>query len=104
MHQTTWCTEKSIQFIEKNKDKNWCLTVNPFAPHPTFHPPKEYLKDHNNLPYPIFKDTDIEHQLKFKEIDQQSKDSVNPYEHDGKFDQENAELPWGVRASIPPKN
>ena len=104
LHQTTWCTEKSIQFIEKNKNKNWCLTVNPFAPHPTFHPPKEYLKDHSNLPYPMFKDTDIEHQIKFKEIDQQSKDSVNPYEYDGKFDKENAELPWGERASIPPRN
>ena len=56
------------------------------------------------MPYPIFKDTDIEHQIKFRDIDLQSKDAVNPYEYDGSLDHENMEIPLGERGSIPPRN
>jgi arylsulfatase len=80
-HQTTWCTEKSIEFINENRTGPWLLSVNPFAPHPPFDPPAEYLKryDPSALPYPIFGKDDIKHQGKFTSIDQQTRFASNPH-------------------------
>ena len=46
LHQTFWCTEKSIEFIDKNRRENqpWMLSVNPFDPHAAFDPPYEYFR------------------------------------------------------------
>ncbi len=45
-HQTTWCAEKAISFIEANAgfEAPWLLSVNPFDPHHPFDPPPEYLE------------------------------------------------------------
>ena len=79
-HQTTWCTEKSMEFIREERDGSWFLSVNPFAPHPPFDPPADFLKRYNpeELPYPIFEKSDIEHQRRFKGIDQQTENAVDP--------------------------
>ncbi|MBP7494177.1 MAG: sulfatase-like hydrolase/transferase [Spirochaetales bacterium] len=81
LHQTTWCSEMSIQFITEQRESPWLLTVNPFDPHPPFDPPKEYLEryDPSKLPMPLFRESDIEHQKAFRDIDQQSREAVNPY-------------------------
>ena len=44
-HQTKWCTDKAIEFIEtvKNEGSPWFFSVNWFDPHHAFDPPKEYL-------------------------------------------------------------
>ena len=49
LHQTHWCTEKSMEFLRKNRepDRPWCLTVNPFDPHPPYDPPWEYYRRYN---------------------------------------------------------
>jgi arylsulfatase len=80
-HQTTWCTEKSIEFISQNREGPWLLSVNPFDPHPPFDPPADYLDRYNpeDLPYPIFGEADIAHQRKFAAIDQQTTSASNPY-------------------------
>lgn len=58
-HQTTWCADKAIQFIEANADygtQPWLFSVNFFDPHPPFDPPLAYLEryldrlDHIPLP------------------------------------------------------
>lgn len=56
------------------------MSVNPYDPHPPFDPPAEYLEryDPNALPYPLFRESDIEHQRHFTGIDQQSKNAVDP--------------------------
>ena len=35
-HQTTWCVEKAIEFIEENRgnDRPWLISLNPYDPHP----------------------------------------------------------------------
>lgn len=45
-HQATWCTDKAIEFMEahENKQQPWLFSVNIFAPHHPFDPPKSYLK------------------------------------------------------------
>lgn len=45
-HQTTWCAEQSIEFIDRMKrgSRPWMLSVNIFDPHHPFDPPTEYLE------------------------------------------------------------
>lgn len=42
-HQTTWCTEKAIDFIQGDHDSPWLFSVNLFDPHHPFDAPEEYL-------------------------------------------------------------
>jgi len=44
-HQTTWCAQKAINFIEThaNRSEPWVFLVNIFDPHFPFDPPEEYL-------------------------------------------------------------
>ena len=68
LHQTFWCTEQAIAFIEKNRrpDQPWLLSINPFDPHPPFDPPWEYYRRYNpdTMPGAHFKDSDLAHQQK----------------------------------------
>lgn len=72
LHQTYWCTEKSIEFIEKNRRENqpWLLSINPFDPHPPFDAPWEYYRryDPETLPGPHFQESDIDFQSKLTEV------------------------------------
>ncbi len=89
LHQTYWCTEKSIEFIRKNRRENqpWMLSVNPFDPHPPFDAPWEYYRRYNpeTLPGPHFMESDIGFQSKLTAagIDFQSQ-SKPPSEFDDK--------------------
>ncbi len=75
LHQTTWCAEKTIEFIEQERDKPWLACVNIYDPHPPFNPPQSYreLFDPEQMPGPLFRDSDIEQQQKLAAIDFQSK-------------------------------
>lgn len=68
LHQTHWCTEKSIEFIEKNRrpEQPWLLCVNPFDPHAPFDAPWEYFRRYDPAPLPgaHFVDSDLAHQQK----------------------------------------
>lgn len=59
-HQTTFCVEKTIEFIEQNRESGspWFINVNPFDPHPPLDPPQEY-KDRlrvEDMPLPLWRD------------------------------------------------
>ena len=103
LHQTTWCSERSIEFIRRKREQPWLLSVNPFAPHPTFHPPREYLErfDPQALSYPLFRESDIERQRRFAGIDQQTVEAVSPYEAERRSGQK-LRLPRDQMASIAP--
>lgn len=80
LHQTTWCTEMALRFIDEERDGPWLMSLNPFDPHPPFDPPAEYADRYNpeDLPYPVFTESDIEHQQKLLGVDQQTKRAVHP--------------------------
>jgi arylsulfatase A-like enzyme len=103
LHQTTWCSEMAIRFITEERDRPWLLSVNPFDPHPPFDPPKEYLDryDPSKLPMPLFRESDIEHQKLFKDIDQQTREAVNPYKAKELMDT-TKNIPRGDMGSVPP--
>lgn len=79
-HQSTWCTEMAIRFIDEKRDGPWMLSINPFDPHPPFDPPQEYLDryDPKDLPGPLFRESDLERQGMFRNVCQQSIDAVDP--------------------------
>ncbi|MEM7029417.1 MAG: sulfatase-like hydrolase/transferase [Chloroflexota bacterium] len=76
LHQTSWCAEKSIEFIEQDHgEKPWFLSFNPYYPHPPFDPPQVYRDryDKDSLPRPLFRDSDLIAQEKLTDVDFQSK-------------------------------
>lgn len=102
LHQTTWCSEMAIRFIREERQGPWLLSVNPFDPHPPFDPPQEYLDRYNpeELPYPMFQESDLEHQKHFCGIDQQTRHAQNPYQPANT--EPNSEVTRGDMGSVPP--
>lgn len=66
LHQTTWCTEMGIAFIDEARraGRPWLLSVNPFDPHPPHDPPRAFYRrfDPGSLPRPDFRKSDIDRQ------------------------------------------
>ncbi len=61
LHQTTWCTDRAIEFLsEKRRKGPWLMSVNVFDPHAPFDPPQEYRDRYDSLkmPAPLFRETD----------------------------------------------
>ena len=75
LHQTTWCAEKTIDFIREDRDTPWLASVNIYDPHPPFNPPQSYREifDPAEMPGPLFRETDLEQQKKLEAVDFQSR-------------------------------
>ncbi len=86
-HQTTWCSDMAIDFIERPRNGPWLLSVNPYYPHPPFDPPQSYLErlDVESMPGPLFRESDLTNQSKLTAsgVDFQSTPST-PQEMDAK--------------------
>lgn len=74
LHQTTWCAEKTIEFIEANRDRPWFASVNIYDPHPPFNPPQAYREqfDPRDVKPPLFRESDLAQQAKLAAVDFQS--------------------------------
>ncbi len=75
LHQTTWCSDRAIDFIEADHDgKPWLMSVNIFDPHEPFDPPQSYLDrfDAEAMSGPLFRDSDLDAQAKLADIDFQT--------------------------------
>ncbi len=75
LHQTTWASERAIEFIREPRDGPWLLSVNVYDPHPPFNPPLAYreLFDPAAMPDPLFRDSDLETQRRLGVLDFQSR-------------------------------
>lgn len=63
-HQTTFCVEKAIEFMDQNRDSEspWFININPFDPHPPLDPPQSY-KDRlqvEDMPLPLWEDGEMD--------------------------------------------
>ncbi len=60
-HQTTWCTDRTIEFMREKHTGPWLCSVNIYDPHGPFDPPQEYLDrfDVESLPEPLFRESDL---------------------------------------------
>jgi arylsulfatase A-like enzyme len=74
VHQTTWCANRAIDFIEHAGSSPWMMSVNIFDPHKPFDPPEEYQRRYNpeNLPDPLFRDSDFAAQEKLAGVEFQN--------------------------------
>ena len=89
-HQTTWASERSIEFIRQPHQAPWLLNVNIYDPHPPFIPPRSYAErfDADAMPGPYFQPSDLEQQKKLANIDFQG-EVLPPEGHDAKRQQAN---------------
>ena len=74
LHQTTWCAEKTIEFIAAHANAPWFASVNIYDPHPPFNPPQAYreLFDPDDVKPPLFRESDLAQQAKLAAVDFQS--------------------------------
>ncbi len=70
-HQTTWCAEETISFLQKNNGRPWFFTFNCFAPHHPFDPPKEFLDryDPGDMPLPKVREGELAAKPSFQQLD-----------------------------------
>ena len=88
LHQTTWASERSIEFIRQPHDQPWLLNVNIYDPHPPFIPPRSYADqfDPNTMPGPHFRESDLAAQARLADCDFQD-EVKTPEEHEAKLAQ-----------------
>ena len=62
------------------RGRPWFLSINLFDPHPPFDPPADYLArfDRAEMPGPVFAPSDLAHQERLFEVDQQARVAVDP--------------------------
>jgi arylsulfatase A-like enzyme len=71
-HQTTWCVDRAIDFMQANTihQNPWFFSVNMYDPHDPFDPPAEYLERYldilDELPLPNFVPGEIENKPLFQ--------------------------------------
>ena len=86
-HQTTWATERAIEFLDAAASKRtpWMLNINPYDPHPPFIPPKAYAERFkaSDMPGPNFQPSDFDAQRALASVDFQT-ESLSPEAIDGK--------------------
>ena len=94
-HQTTWCAEKAIDFIEAgaHHDNPWFFSVNIFDPHHPFDPPTEYLQRYldllDDIPLPAYVDGELADKPVFQRIDHEGAyGGEEPYDYDSMSDHE----------------
>jgi arylsulfatase len=77
LHQTTWCVEEAIKFVEERAGAGspWLFSLNCFDPHHPFDPPEEYLRPYldriDAIPLPRYVPGELEEKPKFQKVDHQ---------------------------------
>ncbi|MEZ5943980.1 MAG: sulfatase-like hydrolase/transferase [Planctomycetaceae bacterium] len=74
-HQTTWCAEKAIEFINEapTDGRPWLFSVNMFAPHHPFDPSPEYLARYRpeDMPVPKWRNGALNSKPRYQQLDHQ---------------------------------
>ena len=65
-HQSVWCADRAIEFIEEPREGPWLMSVNPYDPHEPFDAPKAYADryDPKKLAPHLFDERDLVNQGK----------------------------------------
>ena len=85
LHQTTWASERAIEFVGQSHAQPWLLNVNIYDPHEPFVPPRSYAEqfDPADMPGPHFCESDLAAQALLAECDFQN-EVRTPEEHDAR--------------------
>ncbi len=70
-HQTTFCAEKTIEFMSEAREGPWLMSVNPFDHHHPFDPPQEYMNryDPDDVPAPKYREGELDNKPRFQQVD-----------------------------------
>ncbi|MBD3196697.1 MAG: sulfatase-like hydrolase/transferase, partial [Candidatus Lokiarchaeota archaeon] len=74
-HQTTWCVEKAINFIQQASgfQEPWLFSINIFDPHHSFDPPESYLNRYleffDEIPFPNYLEGELENKTEWQKLD-----------------------------------
>lgn len=70
-HQTTYCAEKTIDFIREHRDRNWFFSYNCFDPHHPFDPPADYLNRYrvDDMPLPKSRPHELDNKPRYQKLD-----------------------------------
>ena len=62
LHQTAWCCDRAIEFMNEPRKGPWLMSVNIFDPHPAYDAPESLAADIDSeaLPKPPFRESDLE--------------------------------------------
>jgi len=62
LHQTTWCCDRALEFMNEDRGGPWLMSVNIFDPHPGYDAPRTYRERYHSerLPAPPFRETDLD--------------------------------------------
>ena len=73
-HQTKWCADRAIDFMNEDREGPWLFSLNCFDPHPPLDPPKEYLDrfDLESIPLPAFEEQDLQEEERLSEVNFQA--------------------------------
>jgi len=103
-HQTTWCAEKTIEFIRDHQGKQpWLLSFNCFDPHHPFDPPAEYLKryDPADMTLPKFKQGELEGKPHYQRADHtKARDGLFTYDFSAMTDDQKRQIVAAYYAMI----
>ena len=68
LHQTAWCANRAIEFIEQERGGPWLMSVNIFDPHGPFDVPLSYQQRYldKDLPAAIYGDRDADTQERLR--------------------------------------
>ena len=73
LHQTTWCAEKAIDFMQEKQGTPWLFSVNMFDPHHPFDAPEERLEHYmdmlKDIPLPNYEEGELENKPRYQKID-----------------------------------
>ena len=102
-NQTTWCAEKTIEFIRAKKGEPWFFSYNCFAPHHPFDPPAEFLAKYNpaDMPLPKTKTGELENKTTYQQLDGQfSHNDPNAYDMGKMTDRDKQEITAAYYAMV----
>jgi arylsulfatase len=74
-HQTTWCAQMAINFIEAHagREQPWLFSVNIFDPHHAFDPPASYLERYleqlDAIPLPHYTPGELDTKPRYQQVD-----------------------------------
>jgi len=72
-HQTTWCADRAVEFIESAGEAPWLYSVNIYDPHPDFEAPADYLDRYRDRLEDLPEPNHVEGELDGKPVWQRDK-------------------------------
>jgi arylsulfatase len=93
-HQTTWCAEKAICFMEANTnyDRPWMFLVDIFNPHHPFDPPRAYLERYldilDQVPLPAYLPGELDNKPAYQRVQQKRGSGKKGFAYSGMTEQD----------------